>query len=566
MDKILPLIFAFPLPYSINLLRKRHSRNRQYRESQTEAEELYVIDNNLGNLEFDLEKIHRDFRGKKTKLIYVIDELDKIENLDQIKDVLKFFKNLFTLSCAIFIFVGGEKMYDSDEPTEEYRSQDYTYFTSRYFLSRPLWPDLSEFFETITHMKEFEEGDFIDPFDEEQEQGKSEFEKLKRTICFEAKNDFFDLRNHIKNRIFDFDESGRPIIKIEGNFEDDKKVRFHKMVTVLFEGKYMSLEHSKWKENELMLRKLFDYAHKIHFSYKGSEFSDPTEDTPFAEMIRAFNGILYRFGAFDVKSETATMIRGLKIPTKTYIYTGIFKEEPPSILNQLTEFEKRFVNEFKEFGDYILSLINSQYIAKDKQKISANTFWKDPDEFIEYLYKKGYDVRSQFKEYFPIYHKIYFQELPDAFKRESTEKMTKEIISHKESMFNVTPSIIAGIIREFYASSLLKVQTLKQNGSLFGGTSQKIRDLLIKYNHTVVHKEDLTRQAILLNYNPNDPNFDLEEIRKDIRDNSSNHRIILISKTKISKKIKGLHTVNFETPTKFENSMSKLLKDLKNFW
>ena len=125
------------------------------------SETLYTFDNSIGNLEFDLEDIHnklyncsKKYLNNTQKVIYVIDEMDKLEKTHP-RSILKYLKNLFTLANAIFIFIGNELMYEigqtlekdeEKQPQQTYRDKAYTYFTGRYLLGRPLWQDLKNYF------------------------------------------------------------------------------------------------------------------------------------------------------------------------------------------------------------------------------------------------------------------------------------------------------------------------------------------------------------------------------------------------------------------------------------
>jgi hypothetical protein len=155
LNKIVPLLLAFPVPYSVNILYRKHLFSKNINSEKDNTEELYKFDNNLGNLEFDLEKLHREISRGGKKLIYVIDELDKLD-IKYTDKVLNYFKNFFTSSDAIFIFIGGEEIYDLDSLNRKasqneilYRNKNYTYFTSKYFISRPLWEDLKGFLDSI---------------------------------------------------------------------------------------------------------------------------------------------------------------------------------------------------------------------------------------------------------------------------------------------------------------------------------------------------------------------------------------------------------------------------------
>lgn len=103
---------------------------------------LYQFENKLGNLEFDLETVQRELRDEGWKLVYIIDELDKLEE-DKTKAILSVCKNFFTLSDAIFIFVGDEKSYEIGRENNGVlyeRSREYTYFGSPFAASQGATP------------------------------------------------------------------------------------------------------------------------------------------------------------------------------------------------------------------------------------------------------------------------------------------------------------------------------------------------------------------------------------------------------------------------------------------
>jgi len=152
VNKLVALLSTFPIPYVVNLTYRKRKVRKERRKASLKTEELYQLDNKIGNLEFDLEQIHSEITSSNKefpngkKLVYVIDELDKLDR-NMVMEVLKYFKNLFALSDALFIFIGGEELYnigcEEVENSVLYRQKEYTYFISRYFLSRPLYPDLS---------------------------------------------------------------------------------------------------------------------------------------------------------------------------------------------------------------------------------------------------------------------------------------------------------------------------------------------------------------------------------------------------------------------------------------
>jgi len=548
LNKLIPLILAFPLPFALNLMYKKKLEMKKLEEAINKAEELYEFDNSLGNLEFDLEQLHRKFKANGKKLIYVIDELDKLD-VKQVIEVLKFFKNLFTLSDAIFIFIGGEEIYDYGEKISEnlYRPKEYTYFTSKFFLCRPLWNDLDRFFNEIIEIKDIDN---------------SNLELLKRAIAFEAKNDFFDLIKFIKDRITNFDDKSRPIIEVNSLSDDDmKKARLHKAITVLFEGKYITFNPSKWIENELILRKLFEHAHNIYSSYPGYQLTDPNQDRVEDEAIRDFNEFLYRHGALMLQNEAPQNIKGISIPIRTYQYTGNVPTDIPDQLDELAEFEKRFISKFETFAVYILALNNAFRISRGYDEITQKEFWKNPTQYVKQINDWGFDALNQFNTHYQIYNNLINRKPPYPYKREDIENRTNQIESHIKAMLQNLPNIISRIFISFNAHLNLQLQHLQQNGSLFSGSAIQIRNALNKLNPLVIFKKDLSRQ-ILMVYNHIDA---VLSVKNQIRDNAKTHRIVCFAGRKEKSKTEGLHIVYINDPESMKNELIELFKELNKF-
>lgn len=555
IKNLLVLLFA-SLPYIYVRYKK---------EFIGKAEKLYAFDNSIGNLEFDLEQIHREFKTAKKKLVYVIDEMDKLET-GQIKDVLKFFKNLFTLSDAIFIFIGGEDLYNlgiiakdeadiKDETATqkeyEYRAKEYTYFTSRYFLSRPLWDELSNYYTEIINHEELSD---------------HELEILKRAIAFDSKNDFFDLKTFIKDRIKSFNEDYTPLIEIDKLFDNDKqKARFHKAITTLFEDKYIAFNQSRWKENELLLRKLFQHAHQIYSSYSGYQITDPQGETIEDSEIRDFNGFLWRLGVLSSQSEKPQKIKGQQIDIRTYQYTGSFPSEPPEKLEELTEFEKGFVIKFENYINYILTFHNAFRIVNRESEITQDDFWRNSNQLVRDIKDAGFDTFSQFDANNLIYQNMVNKKPPHPYKREQIEHQTNQIFSHTNSMLINSLQIVSNFIIFLNKKNQnldLQKQTLQNNGNLFSGAANQIRNALLNTNHLVVFKPDLSCQILLIH----DTADRIKNISKNIEENASRHRVICFAEHHEDLQFEGLHLVNMEDPSQMKETLIAMLSEINKFF
>lgn len=551
LNKIIPLLLAFPIPFAFNLWHKRRKIRRTKEELKGNAEELYEFDNSIGNLEFDLEEIHKEVYKEKIKLVYVIDELDKLEP-KQVINVLKFFKNLFTLSKALFIFIGGEEIFkyepkNQPQSPEIYRPKEYTYFTSRYFLTRSLWKDISEYIDSIVEEKKIDN---------------DAFEKFKHALAFDAKNDFFDLITTIKDRVSEFDKNGHAIIKMDQLTDEDVlKFRLHKSVTTVFEDKYLVYAPSKWYENEMMLRNLFQHANSIFSSYSGFSIVDVNQDTYFASAVRDFNGLLFRFGALNFVSETQQNIRGLSIPIRTYQYLGAMPFDPPSRLEELSEIEKRFKNEFERYCSYIIALNNVLTIQDGQSKLKIDNFWENPSSYVQKINSWGFDATSQFNSRYPIYKNLTSKKPPSLYRREDIEEHTKQLSNHTNSMLTNIFGILANIIREKYANLGLQLQQFRQNGNLFSGSAAQIRNSLQSYAHFIIFKPDYSRQILLIQNQLEA----IKGLKKIMEDNAETHAISSVVTNNEEIGIKGVLQIESESPEKLLNASKQLFEYLDKF-
>ena len=546
-DKILPLILAIPAPFFINVFLSytKLLSNETRRINEIKAKEFYEFDSNIGNLEFDLEEIHNDISSPSKKIIYVIDELDKMDE-EKTTSIVTYLKNLFTLSNALFIFVTGEEIHNHFEKNgvNKYRPKEYTYFTSKYFLSRPLTDDLNSYLDDIIEINELSEKDF---------------KIFSKALCFEAHNDFFDLKTFIKDRITGFDES-KPIIEFENITEDDiQKARFQHAITILFEEKYMSSNQSKWDENEHMLRALYSHAHNIYSSYPGATFDDPEEDSNIAEIKRDFNKLLQRYDVFDVEDETSEYIKGLEVSIIEYTYSGSIQYDLPSHLDELLEFERRFINAFETYRVYLIGIINAFEITKNGNKVDIDTFVESPAKYIENINGWGFNFLKIYNDYYRVYSEIVGKNPSRDYKRDGISKRTEDIENHTRRMLAILPRIMGSMVQNLYSELELQFQDINQNTSLLGGPKNEIRNKYFNINPHVLFDKDLSHQMSLhnnKNHTPENFNHDIE----------ANDILIHFYETTKSIKLNDSYVINTEKPDDFEKSILELIKHTKTFF
>lgn len=436
--KIIPFLLVFPIPFAISLFYKINLSHTEKEYSDNESKKIHQFDNSVGNLEYDLECLYRKMADNGTRVVYVIDELDKQE-ADRVNKIFNKFKNLFTLSEAQFIFISGQETYDKihENSKREYRPKEYTYFTSKYFLSRPLMSDLIEFFDKITYSSvQIEEKDLI---------------TLERALIFEAHSDFFDLKACIKNRITSFDMLNRPIIELNDlTYEDVQKRRFQILISNLFEERYMSRNPLKWSENEILQREIYKHAYKVYNSNPLTEFEDLDDDSLESDLIKDFNSLLMRCGAFSTLQPKYKDMRGLTRSIARYKYEGSIPEEPPSRLSYLTAYEKRFIKIFLWYCHYVISLISAFEVVSNQEKLDKELCFEQPDIIPQRMRKFGVTEFNEFSQYLKVYNDGVEKNNLEAYNREELEEMTTNLKLAIEVLVSKIPNSSVNIIKKEY--------------------------------------------------------------------------------------------------------------------
>lgn len=347
INNILIFVFAFPIPFTINYTFSKKKTKSNETQKQLRAEKLYELDNNIGNLEYDFEEFHRWLSTQELcpKIIYIIDELDKLGTTNTGK-VIKYLKNLFTLSKAIFIFIGSEDMYQRssfENDGKEFRSEFYTYFTSKYFISRPTFQDLVDYLSLIS--------------DETTETSNIDSARLMHYFAFEAKNDFFDLINVVKSHIQAY-ENNKAILEIDLSHPLIlKKIRLHHSLSLLYYKKYYSDDISKMHENEKLLRHLIAHIQTLYSLPILTQVDDSNDDSSLGSAIRDLNSLLATLNFLKEISETSQKMKGLKVLIKKYQCTSMFLNDPPSMFELMTESETKFITISNAYLDFIYPIV-----------------------------------------------------------------------------------------------------------------------------------------------------------------------------------------------------------------
>jgi len=154
-----PGAIAAYLAWTLTFKRSWESSSDRARQAQLS----YESDYSLAQMENDLEKIVNAFHTDEgasfdrnrcfTRTVIVFDELDKLEDpVAQLNGVITHFKNFFTLSDALFVFITDHDFYEhlrlegAKAQLERHYSPEHTFFTQKIYLRKP---DFSHFREAV---------------------------------------------------------------------------------------------------------------------------------------------------------------------------------------------------------------------------------------------------------------------------------------------------------------------------------------------------------------------------------------------------------------------------------
>ncbi|HNQ94285.1 MAG TPA: ATP-binding protein [Anaerolineales bacterium] len=507
LNKILPLLLAFPIPVLFSWF-WRYTKSATSSESVSgSAQQLYTMDNSVNNLEFDLEKLHRDYSDVKT--VYVIDELDKLD-ADVVLEIMRYFKNLFTLSSAMFVFIGGEELFNRYQSTgndsrEFNRSVEYTYFTSKYFLSRPTDAEVLKFLDEI-----------IENHDELK--NNIEFEYYKRSLIFESSCDYFDLIQVMKGKINKFDGLN-PVLDI--NIEQDSllKAKLQKALSVVFNEKYVAYNPIRWSENELVVRNLYAHIQKLLYNGAGSEILDysqsydPSSKTykrPIFELAtNDLNGFLNRLGFLElVDYSSYNKTSETYISANKYYLTKTFTESIPDNIHFLSQLEEMLVTNIGRMYQIVTNYWNVYAVLQNIPTIILSEFRNNPLGYSHRINHWGIDAKNAISEIHPIFIQLTSQPVR-SLKREDVEKYTELVEQVISRLMDNAPHLLARIFQDSFDSQDLQIMDLKGNSNLFAPSYDdevNFRQKIVSLNlpHDILTRRDFSRQLMFCQKVPTD--------------------------------------------------------------
>lgn len=312
------------------------------------AQDYYKHDYSISNIQSDLEETLRNLSDSKYKVVFIIDELDKMSPVN-VMSVVTSLKSLVTHGYAIFIFVTGTEFFDSLEEGRQNRSPAYTLFTHRVFLQRPLFHEMEQFIDGI--------------LDGEQSvvnmtKATREYKDFRNYLCYLSKVDFFDLNHIIRDHIVGYDQEGRPILNYSLNNAQIVLARLQKAMGHIYVRKSYS-KPSDWQKNDLLLQRLYWFLEKLTTVNPGIDIaintgqnllqitfpnSQPEQITDQIEAS-AISDLIDQLARLQYLEKLTNLIRVL----------GNIMEVPTNPNEILSKEERAFVEESRRFQELMVA-------------------------------------------------------------------------------------------------------------------------------------------------------------------------------------------------------------------
>ena len=281
-------------------------------EDETRASETIIY----GSADYIETKFERWLKSKsektKKKLVFVIDELDKIET-GKAFGYIKEYKNLFTRSHGHFIFIADQTAFDLTQKDRKGTIEDGgifpTFFTHVIYLSLPRVEELkrylSEIFKTKNRNKESE----------------NKKKDLMNYLLFRSKSDFFELKNLIADlSLFENKEAyidSEEIKKGDGYF--DAVAEMFEYIETHFLPREIKNLKKNWKDNSELQYEIFGFLNE--------KFTPPINfsvvDIEKKAYLKKLCEFLTDIGTLSKNSENTE-----------YIWTGRYIRDAKAPLNQ----------------------------------------------------------------------------------------------------------------------------------------------------------------------------------------------------------------------------------------
>jgi len=445
--------------------------------------ESILVDDSTEYLEIEFEKWLKKSREKSPKIIFVIDELDKIDEKKSF-EIIKEYKNLFTRSFAHFIFISSHKAFDLVGGDREKSAEEGgifpTFFTHVFYLSLPKTEEIKSYINEILVQK--------------RKSKKKEEDELISYLLFRSKNDFFDLKRLIAD-VSSFDSNEKLFIDTAKIKEGDPRFSkvaglFEYVDTYFLKRRWRELK-KYWEENSNLQKEVLKFLNN-HFDMNFSHNEDIKNNTNLENLV----DFLIEIGALEKRAATAES--DIEEGDFEYIWTNKYKR---SVKAPLLEEDKKFSSAFNKLVK----------VANDLDDLPDNY---STGEFSDFgVIKKGrdgqdlsgIDLYSSFSDYQDIFKKLEKSSQRITVTIEKIQEATKIINEQVDNVYNkyfdIVTNLLNGIFEE--QSEIFRNENITSGNYDINNVFSSLPDFVSVitpdvYQSIVCGKTDQTKYVLLI--------------------------------------------------------------------
>ena len=435
-----------------------------------------VIENSDDYIELLFERWLR--KQKDKKLVFVIDELDKIADETQALKLIKEYKNLFSRSFTKFIFITGEDAYLLTEKDRGSKAEDGgifpTLFTHVYYLPLPTTADLEKYFNDI--------------FSEKENISEEDCKQLNNYLLFRAKNDFFSLKNLINDLVHP--EGNKIFFDIDSMKEYD--LLFEEAAKLYVYGakfcdKYHKRAKKYWKDNSAFQKRIFDFLNQ-YFKKNFSIIVDnePTCTQSLLSYLQRF-GILEIVGTKDINDPS-----GIKKETE-FRWTGEYK--PIEKADQLFKEEEKMLSTFETLIKF----------ANDLDDLPAHFGDKKFEDYEEVVEGKdgnnlsGVNLYSIYSKFEDLYNDIKEPQKRMEILIEDVNNATEEIEPQMSEVGKRSFQVFINTLQNIFTknSNLFTGQNFGQRPGAFSACPN-FNSVFGRFEHRLYGKNDGSKEVLVV--------------------------------------------------------------------
>lgn len=469
---------------------------KAFKKNKDQAtKEIYQTDNSKDNLECELFDCLFQI-SKKDKIVFIIDELDKLE-LDNQKKIIKKLKNLFTLSCANYIFITDQNFYQSIINLKREKNVEATLFSHFVFLADPSYTDIKGYIEEIT--------DYIEINNtkiklKESIVEESEYKLFVDYLLFVSRFDFYELKKNI-NGICKYDKTNSPYINLEDISETDSKITiFEKALLsqiiagVLEVYNYHNILNQYKNQNNN--NKIFDFFEENF--YQDIKYDIKTNIVTLLEKVNT-NGVAqsvldsdehHLYAIFETMLRHSLLKYSGAPEQATYTWVQNMHQEYFVIeMNELLPIEQDFVNAFELFVKTI-NVIDSLYL-RNLSLIDSREIVNDNTSKIT-----GVNGIGVYNQYLDSYKKL-TSCIPKHVVFDTLTKQMDDINAKLSTLSNNVLHIGAELLNKLIDANEMQLSHIQNNQSLLT-TASFLRNTFANQPHFVLHTKDLSKQILII--------------------------------------------------------------------